>query len=295
MSRVALLGSTGMIGSGIAQTLADNGMEVTEFNRQGISVTKTNLSHKFTAAFDSEFEFLSDFDFVINAIGLIRHKINEKSASDLIETIAVNSYFPRELDKFASKHQLKVIQIGTDCIYSGSAGNYSETSKPDPLDIYGYSKVLGEAALTNTNILRVSVVGNEISTNTELKSWVESLPRGKHIQGYSNHLWNGVTPLQLGRVISGMIQNNLWFSGIQHLVPSDSISKFELISWIAKLVDREDLVIEPFRTNQSVNRTLSTINTERNLSLWAHAGYDLPPGIKRMIEQYNEWICTIRR
>jgi hypothetical protein len=108
-------------------------------------------------------------------------------------------------------------------------------------------------------------------------------------------LWNGVTPLQLGRVISGMIQNNLWFSGIQHLVPSDSISKFELISWIAKLVDREDLVIEPFRTNQSVNRTLSTINTERNLSLWAHAGYDLPPGIKRMIEQYNEWICTIRR
>jgi dTDP-4-dehydrorhamnose reductase len=163
------------------------------------------------------------------------------------------------------------------------------------LDVYGYSKVLGEAALSNTNILRVSVIGNEISTNTELKSWVESQPRGKHLQGYSNHLWNGVTPLQLGRVISGVIQNNLWFAGNQHLVPLDSISKFELISLIAKLADREDLVIEPFRTGQSVNRTLSTINIERNLSLWAYAGYDSPPGIKQMIEQYNEWICTIRR
>lgn len=295
MSTVALLGSTGMIGSGIAQTLAESGIQVTEFNRQGLSVTETNVSHKFTAAIDSKLERLKDFDFVINAIGLIRHKINEKSASDLIETIAVNSYFPRELDKFASDHQLKVIQIGTDCVYSGSAGNYSEDSGPDPVDIYGYSKVLGEAALTNTHIIRVSVIGNEISTNTELKSWVESQSRGKHLQGYSNHFWNGVTPLQLGRVISGIIQNDLWFAGNQHLVPSDSVSKFELISYIAKLADRKDLVIEPFMTNQSVNRTLSTNYPERNLSLWAHAGYDLPPGIKQMIEQYNEWICAIRR
>ena len=294
MSTVALLGSTGMIGSGIAYTLADAGIEVTEFNRQGLSVTKTNVSHKFTAATDSNLERLQDFDYVINAIGLIKHKIDEKSPSDLIETIAVNSYFPQRLDRFANDRQLKVIQIGTDCVYSGSTGNYSEDSEPDPLDIYGFSKVLGEAALSNTHILRVSVIGNEISTSIELKSWVESQPRGKHLQGYTNHLWNGVTPLQLGRVISGIIQNDLWFAGNQHLVPSDSVSKLELISHIAKLADREDLVIEPFKTNKLVNRTLSTINPERNLSLWAHAGYDLPPGIKQMIEQYNEWICAIR-
>lgn len=294
MSTVALLGSTGMIGSGIAYTLADAGIEVTEFNRQGLSVTKTNVSHKFTASTDSNLERFQDFDYVINAIGLIKHKIDEKSPSDLIETIAVNSYFPQRLDRFANDRQLKVIQIGTDCVYSGSTGNYSEDSEPDPLDIYGFSKVLGEAALSNTHILRVSVIGNEISTSIELKSWVESQPRGKHLQGYTNHLWNGVTPLQLGRIISGIIQNDLWFAGNQHLVPSDSVSKLELISHIAKLADREDLVIEPFKTNKLVNRTLSTINPERNLSLWAHAGYDLPPGIKQMIEQYNEWICAIR-
>jgi dTDP-4-dehydrorhamnose reductase len=284
-----------MIGSGMAHTLADAGIEVTEFNRQGVSVKSTNASNKFSVAIGMDLECLKEFDFVINAIGLIRHKIDEKSGLDVAAAIAVNSYFPQELDRFASDHQIKVIQIGTDCIYSGSAGNYSEASIPDPLDVYGYSKVLGEAALSNTNILRVSVIGNEISTNTELKSWVESQPRGKHLQGYSNHLWNGVTPLQLGRVISGVIQNNLWFAGNQHLIPLDSISKFELILLIAKLADREDLVIEPFRTGQSVNRTLSTINIERNLSLWAYAGYDSPPGIKQMIEQYNEWICTIRR
>lgn len=295
MSKVALLGSRGMIGSGIAHTLVDSGIEVTEFNRQGESVINKNVSHKFSVSMVTDLECLEDFDFVVNAIGLIRHKIDEKSTLDVADAISVNSYFPHQLDNFANNHKLKVIQIGTDCIYSGSEGNYSEDSTPDPLDIYGYSKVLGETSLSNTHTLRVSVIGNEISTNTELKSWVESQPRGKHLRGYSNHLWNGVTPLQLGRVISGIIQNDLWVSGNQHLVPSDSISKYDLISYIAKLADRDDLVIEPFRTNRSVNRTLSTVNTERNLNLWAHAGYDSAPGIQQMIAQYNEWARTIRR
>ena len=65
------------------------------------------------------------------------------------------------MSEYTSKNNIKVIQIGTDCVYSGKKGLYSETDKHDPLDVYGKSKSLGEVFDGSALIIRCSIIGPE--------------------------------------------------------------------------------------------------------------------------------------
>ena len=45
----------------------------------------------------------------------------------------------------AESKSFKYIQIGTDCVFSGEVGGYFEDSFQDAKDIYGKTKIGGEA------------------------------------------------------------------------------------------------------------------------------------------------------
>jgi len=284
-----------MIGSGITQGFSHQGFDVTEFNRSGKSVVTSNRSYIFDAL---EFTHLDDFsvfggfDYLINLSGVIRHKISSESSSDIENAIKVNSIFPRALDSFAEKANVNIIQIGTDCVFSGLKGSYRESDSFDPTDYYGYTKVLGEAALRNTMTLRVSVVGVERESSTELLNWVLNHPPKSTIQGYVNHIWNGVTPLHLAKLLTGVINEDLHFKGVQHIVPSDKVSKHLLVKLISKAFNRDDLEIAEKTTLESVDRSLDSQDRTRNAQFWGASGYDAPPKIEDMITEYQEWVST---
>lgn len=284
-----------MIGSGITQGFSHQGFEVTEFNRSGKSVVTSNRGNNFDAL---EFTDLGDFsvfggfDYIINLSGVIRHKISSKSSSDIENAIKVNSIFPRALDNFAEKAKVNLIQIGTDCVFSGIKGSYTESDSFDPTDYYGYTKVLGEAALRNTMTLRVSVVGVERESNTELLNWVLNHPPKSTIQGYVNHIWNGVTPLHLAKLLIGVVNEDLHFKGVQHIVPGNKVSKHQLVKLISGAFNRGDLEILEKTTSVSVDRSLDTQDWARNANLWGASGYDAPLKIEDMIAEYHEWVST---
>ena len=295
MKKIAILGSTGMIGFGITQGFSHQGFDVTEFNRSGKSVVTSNRGNNFDAlefTHLDDFSVLGGFDYIINLSGVIRHKISSGSSSDIENAIKVNSIFPRALDKFAEKANVNVIQIGTDCVFSGLKGNYIESDSFDPTDYYGYTKVLGEAALRNTMTLRVSVVGVERESNTELLNWVLNHPPKSTMQGYVNHIWNGVTPLHLAKLLIGVVNEDLHFKGVQHIVPGNKVSKHQLVKLISGAFNRDDLEILEKTTSVSVDRSLDTQDRARNANLWGASGYDAPPKIEDMIAEYHEWVST---
>ena len=80
-------------------------------------------------------------DFIVNCIGVIKPKIDENNPVSIQETILTNSYFPIDLQNLAFENQIKYIQIGTDCVFSGDDGSYTETSFMDATDLYGKSKI----------------------------------------------------------------------------------------------------------------------------------------------------------
>ena len=83
---------------------------------------------------------------VLNCIGIIKQS---KAASDPLPSIAINSLLPHQLAQIAAARGARLIHFSTDCVFSGRRGNYVEDDEPDPVDLYGRSKLLGEVTAPN--------------------------------------------------------------------------------------------------------------------------------------------------
>lgn len=227
MENVTILGASGMLGS--------------ECLRQMPTASAPPRS-EFDALIDQpNFE-----GWVINCIGAIPQRISD---AKLMEKLNVE--FPISLGKCDAK----VIQIVTDCVFSGTIGNYSESAVKDPVDIYGCSKLAGETARSLK--IRCSIIGPDKS-NASLFEWVRNQPDGATINGFTDHYWNGVSTYVFAKLTKGIIESGFWENQTYHFVPRNFVSKYELVKLIAQKTDRQDLKILKMTTGKLVNRTLAT-------------------------------------
>jgi dTDP-4-dehydrorhamnose reductase len=282
-----------MLGSALVKVFSSKGHEVVEINRRGLASLKQNSAIALDAvkATNRDSQQLSShhFDYLINAIGLIKQLIREGDPKSETLAKAVNVKFPKWLNQFSLENNVPVIQIGTDCVFSGSKGSYSELDQFDPSDLYGETKASGESFSPEFMTIRTSIIGREISTSNSLVNWVLEQPANSEIHGYTNHLWNGVTTFAFSKIAEGIVSNNQFLKGTSHLIPRDFMTKAELVTSIAKFFHREDLVITEIETGVGFNRTLATNRPELNLKLWALGGYNKIPTITELILEYADW------
>ena len=292
MPKLAVIGSNGMLGKVVAATKFD-GYEVIEVNRIGKPVLTSNLCVQIDSdlmGFESGVN-LSEIDFVINCAGLIRQKIDEHDPASVASAITANYEIPQKLVSLSEKYNFKIIQIGTDCVYSGARGNYIETDVHDAVDLYGKSKSLGEIAHQNLSIVRSSIVGLEHETTNSLLSWFLSQPKGTVINGFNNQLWNGVTSLHFSKFLAGIIDNQEFdtFIGVHHVVPGDKVTKEDLLRYFVEAFDRQDIQINSVASENKLDMTLATSDVLLNEHLWHMAGYSSPLFVKEMIIEYSQF------
>ena len=245
---------------------------------------------KFDAATDDlDSTFSMPIDFVVNCIGIIKPYINDSDPKQTETAFEINGAFPNRLEAWASKNGAKVIQIATDCVFSGTKGNYLESSEHDALDVYGKSKSMGEAKGASMMHLRVSIIGPEVDRNSSLLEWVRNQPQNAEISGYTDHFWNGITSFHFAKITRGIIENDLFEAGFFHVLPQDSATKCELVTLIAKYLGRSDIKVNSTATGAKINRTLDTSNPVKNKALWRSAGYESPPTITQMVSELITW------
>ncbi len=241
MTKIAILGSSGMLGHTLSHLL-EKEFNVTSIGRSG--------SISIDATVDGDLERIDGFDFVINCIGVIWQAQNPSRT----ETFITNSRFPWLLSRQCKKTNARLIHVSTDCVFSGRKGNYIETDAKDAVDDYGLSKSLGEP--DDCMVLRTSVIGREIVRKKSLLEWVIS-NRGGKIDGFTNHMWNGVTTDEYARIVSKIIKNDLFQVGIHHVF-SETVSKYDLIKRIVRDLNL-DIEVSHAKAEISVDRTLSTM------------------------------------
>lgn len=83
-------------------------------------------------------------------------------AKDPLRALPINSLLPHRLSKLCQATNSRLVQISTDCVFSGSKGNYTENDFSDANDLYGRSKFLGEVNYSNTITLCTSIIGHEL-------------------------------------------------------------------------------------------------------------------------------------
>jgi dTDP-4-dehydrorhamnose reductase len=282
---VLLFGNNGMLGHAVEKILRENSsLTVKTTSRNG-----RGSDFSFDALSDSPSKVLNVFapEYIINCIGIIKPRINDKDALQREVAVRVNSIFPHLLNNTAANS--RIIQIATDCVYSGKIGKYDENSEHDALDVYGKTKSLGEVPSDRMMHIRASIIGPEQGRSTSLLEWFLNQPYGSKLNGYGNHLWNGVTTFQFGEIINGIISKNKFRAGIQHLVPSDVVSKYNLLQIFQSAYRRKDLEILEVHPPQIIDRTLTTIDDDFNSQLWNSASYSNAPTIAEMVQRMSDY------
>jgi dTDP-4-dehydrorhamnose reductase len=283
-----------MLGSAVLREFSNFVGQVSSTQRAK-PVVEANLSSQviqFSASEDNLKEQLNRIekvDYIINCIGVIKPHINDLDPRQRANAIAINGLFPYELNEWAETSGSKVLQIATDCVFSGAKGSYIESDKHDALDVYGKSKSLGETPGASMMHLRVSIIGPEVGRSTSLLEWVRNQPINADLRGFTDHFWNGITTLHFARIARGIVENDLFESGVFHVVPKDSVSKFELVSSMARHLGRTDITVSPTKTGDGLDRTLHTIFPEKNMNLWNSAGFTELPTIDEMVAHMISW------
>ena len=282
-TKVLVVGSTGMLGSAVMAQLSRSDLDIIEASRsKGI-------------LFDAEGDSCKDLllaagvtsqDYVVNCVGLTKTHIDEADPSSVERAVRLNILFPISLAQAAGKSGVRIIQVATDCVFSGKDGHYTESSSHDADDVYGKSKSIGEVRSENVLHLRCSLVGPEIVGRSSLFfEWIRGLEYGAIVDGFVDHIWNGLTSKSFGAIVSGIVESGTFFSGVQHLVPADSLTKFELVNMELDLLGRNDVVVNETITGIKVDRTLDTSNPTQNDLMFKLGGYDATPTIREMMEQ----------
>lgn len=292
MTSIVVFGSNGMLGTTLTRVLSEEFGELVETNRQKIPVLKGNVALHLdvTREFDLDRIFQDiEIDFAINAIGMIRQSIDSNNPLHKSQAELINTIFPIRLSEFATRRNIKLIQIGTDCVFSGARGDYSEDDEKDPVDLYGETKKNGEVLSQNSMLIRTSIIGKEFGTSKSLVEWVLSQKVNSEINGFVDHIWNGTTTFHFAKVVAGIIRTEQFEPGVFHLVPANKVSKFSLVSEIANVFNRQDLRILESRSGNFTDRSLRTIHVKNNDLMWRLAGFSESPRIEDMLRQYADW------
>ena len=284
--RILVLGGTGMLGSVLWGHLrATPGWQVRRTQRR----SPEQPDHFDVTApgepLDALLAASGGADLVINAIGLTQAQIAAQGATGAEHAELVNGLFPRRLAAAAGRAGAEVIHVSTDGVFSGRTGPYDESATPDPQDLYGRSKLLGEVAAPHVLTLRCSLIGPDPEGGRGLFEWFRGLKPGARVQGYTDQRWNGVTSDQLAEVCRTIVEGNLLrtltaIAPVRHFCPNQPVTKYELLDLFRAELGAP-VVVEAAASGKPIDRTLTS--RWQDLNRLAGAPVPMADAVQRMI------------
>ena len=271
-----VLGCNGMAGHLISLYLKERGYDVTGFARRKSQFVNTVVGDARDSRLIANCINEGNYSTVVNCIGML----NYNAENDHEAAAYLNGYFPHFLEKITRNSETQIIQISTDCIFSGNRGGYVESDIPDGKFFYDRSKAFGELNNSKDITFRMSIVGPDMNKEgIGLINWF--MQQEGYVKGYKNAMWTGLTTLELAKVIEkAAIQRA---HGLYNMVPDEKISKFDMLILFNRYLRINPIDIEPeanFRVDKSLIRTV-----------FEPFSYEVP-GYTQQIKELAEWMTV---
>lgn len=229
MNKILVLGSKGMLGGELIRVF---GSEAVGWDRDDVDAT------------DAESLRLKvknlKLDTIINCVAYNDvDGAEEKSETAFI----LNEKIPANLSVICNELKIPLVHFSTNYVFDGEAGEYGEDADPNPISVYGKSKLAGEQAVINNcnnyYVIRTAVLfGKKGESEASKKSFVEimlDLAKDRDTIKVVNDEINSLTYVfDLAWAVKALLSQKHAF-GIYHFSNLGSASWYEFAQEIFKI------------------------------------------------------------
>lgn len=217
---------------------------------------------------------------------------------DLCEALPEKSYLlnalvPYNLGKICNEQQIKLVHISTDHFENINKGKLLESDSPTCLNIYSYSKLLGDSLLLdkyNTNIvIRTNFFHFDVHYDTKfINRVITNITQNKSTSGLIDVNFTPVSTTFLVESIVKLI--DLDFSGVINVASNSPISKYDFLVKVASLLGKNSECITPVTLSKLKLNALRPQDMSLDNSLYMSMTDNNMIEVDKMIKQEIEWI-----
>jgi dTDP-4-dehydrorhamnose reductase len=165
----------------------------------------------------------------------------------------VNAEATRLIAELCGRSGARLVHFSTDLVFDGEKGWYSEDDPPNPISVYGRTKLAAEEAALNAApgacVLRVaSVYGRPLGTRPcyidELRA---ALSRGEPVSAFADQWRTPTLGDQLPEVVLRLLADP-GLEGVYHWAGADRVTRYESALQVCRTFGYDERLVRAART-----------------------------------------------
>jgi dTDP-4-dehydrorhamnose reductase len=299
LDKLLIIGSTGLVGSKLANLAAKHGFEAynTQHSRQSVSSDFAELDITDRQATLALVEIIRPLA-IINTAAVTNVDYCETHHE---EAQRVNFEGVKNLAEAARRTQSRLIQVSTDYVFDGRVGHYEEADTPNPIQFYGQTKLEAEkevSSLPSFAIARPSVIFGWTSIQRTVESGpskpmnfamfvLDRLKKHEPVKAIRDQYASPMFADNLGEALLRLAKSRV--NGIFHTAGKSCLSRYEFAIKLADTFGYSTKMVEPVYASEFKqvaqrprNSCLRVDRTERTLGM---SLFTAEQGIREMRRQ----------
>lgn len=283
MMRVALIGSTGQLGSDLVKVLQSEGYELVSLSHSDIECAEPDGVWRVLAAIRPET--------VVNCAAFVRVDECEDRPQ---EAFRVNALGALHVARTCAELNAMCVYISTDYVFDGEKGKpYTEEDSPCPINIYGTSKLAGEHLVRQAGprrlIVRVASLFGEAGARGKGGNFVETVlacaRAGKPLQVVKDIRMSPTYTSDAARALERLLRQGA--TGVFHLTNAGACTWYEFARKALDLAGLDD-ILEPVSSQDYPSKACRPRDSSFRTIRLSGIANDSPRPWEEALEEYLE-------
>ena len=205
----------------------------------------------------------------------------------------VNSEYTGLISRLAFSENIKMIHISTDQLFKGNRSFMKESDLPEPINVYGLSKLAGENIVRVENpkalILRVNFFGWGPKYRHSFSDWIlSSITQGKRITLYDNVIFNPLNVTETINCAHNLL--SIGAEGLYNLTNNEAVSKYEFGLRLADQfgINRDFIKCGYYNSDNKVPRPLNmSLDNSKFLRDCVSVDFSIEESIAKLKKDHN--------
>jgi len=196
-------------------------------------------------------------DVIVNAVAYTNV---DKAESEQDIARRINADAVGEIAREAKKLGALLVHYSTDYVFDGIKGSpYVETDTPNPINVYGKTKLAGEEAAAEAGkylTFRTSWVYSNRTGGfvSKVLEWANTQKELRIVDDQiGSPTWSRMLAEVMGQILAQYMADQAWVlerSGLFHLAGAGAASRYEWVKEILRLIGREDIIVHPAKSEE---------------------------------------------